>query len=97
MWTEVQALLQGSSDTSCAYCEDAAVKGIQMLLEGRTSCSLKPVYFILFSSPSPSNLALPRVQKSLPHRFFSSDLGALVQSHFCWGVKATQILALSDG
>jgi len=36
MCAEVQALLQDSSDTSCAYCEDTAVKGIQMLLEGRT-------------------------------------------------------------
>lgn len=47
VWTEVQALLQDRSDTSCACC--AAVKGIQMLLEGRnSSCSLADDAYILF-------------------------------------------------
>lgn len=56
MWTEVQALLQGSSGTSCVYCEDAAVKGIQMLLEGRTSCSLTAdarIFYSFFLPPVP--------------------------------------------
>lgn len=55
VWTEVQALLQDSSDTSCACCEDAAVKGIQMLLEGRnSSCSLADAYILFFFiSPVP--------------------------------------------
>lgn len=90
MWTEMQALLQDSSDTNCACCEDAAVKGIQMLCEGRTSfCSLTADAHIFYSPPP--NLALPCVQKLLPHSFFSSDLGALVQPHFCSGVKDTQL------